>query len=74
MIQDNYVKLTEISKEYFNLSPETASRKASLGLLPVPAVRFSGTRQGPLFVARDALDKYIKEQAGKAAKLHARMA
>ena len=74
MIQDYYVKLTEISKEYFNLTPATASRKASLGLLPVPAVRFSGTRQGPLFVARDKLDEYVKAKAKEAAKLHNRMA
>ena len=41
---------SEVCEQYFGLSERIAQRKASLGLLPIPAFRLSGTRKGPLYV------------------------
>lgn len=54
-------------------SKPVALRKANLGCLPVPAFRLAGTRKGPLFVKRQALDAYIEEVAGRAEKINKHM-
>ena len=55
--------LNTVCAEYFGLSERIAQRKASLGLLPIPAFRLTGTRKGPLYVRKVDLDAHAKEIA-----------
>lgn len=41
---NDLIYLSEVCEQYFGLSERIAQRKASLGLLPIPAFRLSGTR------------------------------
>lgn len=70
---DTKLLLDDVCQEYFALSPKTAQRKASMGLLPVPAFRISGTKRGPLFVLQSHLDEHVKRQIEKAQKLNSSM-
>lgn len=65
--------LADICQEYFDITPRIAQRKASLGLLPVPAFRMSGTRKGPLYVKQSDLDAHEQRQYEKAQKLNSQM-
>jgi hypothetical protein len=65
--------LSDICGEYFGITERIAQRKASLGLLPVPAFRLSGTRKGPLYVLQSHLDEHVKREIEKAEKLNSKM-
>lgn len=67
------VLLSEVCQEYFGLTERIAQRKGSLGLLPVPAFRISGTRKGALYVLQSDLDAHVKSQYEKAQKLNSQM-
>jgi hypothetical protein len=67
------VLLSEICQEYFNLTERIAIRKASMGLLPVPAFRLTGTRKGPLYVRQQDLDDLVNREFEKAEKLNSQM-
>ena len=69
---NDLVELTEICK-LLGMKENIAKRKASLGLLPFPAFRISGTRKGPWMVKREELNAYIEREAEKAARLHLQM-
>lgn len=73
MSEDKRLLLDDICQEYFNITPRIAQRKASLGLLPVPAFRISGTRKGPLYVLQSDLDALVKRQYEKAERLNSQM-
>lgn len=70
---DTRLLLSDICEEYFGLSERIATRKASNGMLPVPAFRITGTRKGPLYVLRSHLDQHIQRQIEKAEKLNSQM-
>ena len=70
---NDLVLLTDICGEYFGLSERIAQRKASLGMLPVPAFRISGTRKGPYHVRKSDLEAHIQRQIEKAEALNCRM-
>ena len=70
---DTKLLLDEVCHEYFGLSHATAQRKASMGLLPVPAFRITGTRRGPLYVLQSHLEAHVNQQIEKAKKLNSRM-
>ena len=63
--------LSTVCAEYFGLSERIAQRKASMGLLPIPAFRLSGTRKGPLRKAD--LDAHILRQVERATQLNSQM-
>jgi hypothetical protein len=65
--------LSDICEEYFCITERIAQRKASLGMLPVPAFRVSGTRKGPLYIRQLDLDAFIQSQFEKARKLNSKM-
>jgi len=65
--------LAGVCEEYFGLSERVANRKASLGLLPIPAFRLSGTRKGALYVRKVDLDAHVQRQIEKAAALNEKM-
>ena len=73
MPNDTRLLLDDICQEYFNVTPRIAQRKASVGLLPVPAFRLSGTSKGPLYVLQSHLDEHVKHQIEKAQKLNSQM-
>src|SRR5450830_896274 len=73
MLSDDFVKLDEISGEYFGLSVTAARRKATLQTLPIPAIRLSNTRRGPLLVRRTDLEAYVANKVAAATKLHQQM-
>lgn len=73
MTDDKRLLLTDVCMEYFGLSERIATRKASNGLLPVPAFRLSGTRKGPLYVMQSDLEAHVQRQYEKAQKLNAQM-
>lgn len=66
MTEDKRLLLDDICQEYFQITPRIAQRKGSLGLLPVPAFRLSGTRKGPWYVHQSDLDAHIQRQYEKA--------
>lgn len=70
---DTKLLLDEVCHEYFGLSPATAQRKASMGLLPVPAFRITGTKRGPLYVLQSHLEAHVKRQIEKAERLNSSM-
>ena len=70
---DTKLLLDEVCQEYFGLSPTTAQRKASMGLLPVPAFRITGTKRGPLYVLQSHLEAHVNRQIEKAQKLNSSM-
>lgn len=70
---DTRLLLSDICEEYFGLSERIATRKASNGMLPVPAFRITGTRKGPLYVLQSHLDQHIQRQIEKAEKLNSQM-
>ena len=73
MTEEKRLLLDDICQEYFGITPRIAQRKASLGLLPVPAFRISGTRKGPLYVLQKDLDAHVQKQYNEAAKLNDQM-
>jgi len=73
MTEDKRLLLDDICQEYFQITPRIAQRKASMGMLPVPAFRLSGTRKGPLYVLQSDLDAHVKSQYEKAQKLNLQM-
>lgn len=73
MTEDKRLLLADICEEYFGVSERVATRKASNGLLPVPAFRMTGTRKGPLYVMQSDLDAHVQRQYEKAQKLNAQM-
>lgn len=73
MTEDTRLLLADICEEYFGLTERIATRKASNGLLPVPAFRLSGTRKGPLYVKLSDLEAHVQRQYEKAQKLNAQM-
>ncbi len=72
MIED-FLRLDEISEDYFSLQPHIARRKAALGTLPIPAFRLNNTRKGPLYVTKEALEAYVQSRIEGAGKLHRQM-
>jgi hypothetical protein len=73
MTEESRLLLVDICEEYFDITPRIAMRKASLGLLPVPAFRISGTRKGSLYVRKADLDTHIEKQYEKAQRLNSKM-
>ncbi len=73
MIDSNLIRLEEVCLKYFNVSPTVARRKGALGTLPVPAIRLSGTRKGPMYVRQTDLDKWVADRIANAEKLNTRM-
>ncbi|WP_342620827.1 hypothetical protein [Rhodoferax sp. GW822-FHT02A01] len=69
---DDLLLLSDICKD-LGLSDLVARRKASLGLLPVPAFRLSGTQKGPLYVRKADFEAHVKRQAERAAALNKKM-
>ncbi|WP_342617160.1 hypothetical protein [Rhodoferax sp. GW822-FHT02A01] len=69
---DDLLLLSSICGD-LGLSERIAQRKASLGLLPFPAFRLSGTRKGPLYVRKEDFDAHVKRQVEKAMKLNSTM-
>ncbi len=65
--------LSTVCAEYFGLSERIAQRKASMGLLPVPAFRLSGTRKGPLYIRKADLDAHVMRQVERATRLNSNM-
>lgn len=65
--------LSTVCAEYFGLSERIAQRKASMGLLPVPAFRLSGTRKGPLYIRKFDLDAHVSRQVERATQLNSNM-
>ena len=65
--------LNTVCAEYFGITERIAQRKASMGLLPIPAFRLSGTRKGPLYVRKADLDAHVNRQAEKASRLNSAM-
>ena len=72
-MSEELLLLAGVCEEYFGLSERVANRKASLGLLPIPAFRLSGTREGALYVRKVDLDAHIQRQIEKAIQLNSRM-
>lgn len=73
MTEEKRLLLSDICQEYFGITERIAQRKASMGLLPVPAFRLSGTRKGPLYVRQVDLDEHVKREYEKAQKLNSQM-
>ena len=65
--------LSDVCQDYFGITERIAQRKASMGLLPVPAFRLTGTRRGPLFVLQSDLDDHVERQRDKAKRLNLTM-
>lgn len=72
-MNDDLIYLSEVCEQYFGLSERIAQRKASLGLLPIPAFRLSGTRKGPLYIRKSDLDAHVQRQIDKATALNSKM-
>lgn len=70
---DKRLLLADVCMEYFGITERIATRKASNGMLPVPAFRLSGTRKGPLYVLQSHLDQHVQRQIEKAEKLNSQM-
>lgn len=70
MISDNFVKLDDISREYFGLGKSSALTKARLGTLPVPAVRLTDSQKAPWFAAKDVLEACVAICAGQVGVFH----
>ena len=66
-VMDKLVKLEDICKDLFGITPKIARRKAALGKLPVKAFRLSGSRKGPLYVLKDDVREYIESRGLKKA-------
>jgi hypothetical protein len=73
MTEDKRLLLADVCMEYFGITERIATRKASNGMLPVPAFRLSGTRKGPLYVRQVDLDAHIQREYEKAEKLNSQM-
>ena len=73
MTENKRLLLSEVCMEYFGITERIATRKASNGLLPVPAFRLTGTRKGPLYVMQSDLETHVQRQYEKAQKLNAQM-
>lgn len=73
MTEEKRLLLADICQEYFDITPRIAQRKASMGLLPIPAFRLTGTRKGPLYVRQQDLDAHVKREFEKAEKLNSQM-
>lgn len=67
------VFLADVCKDWFGLSERIAIRKATNGLLPIPAFRISGTRRGPFYVRRTDFDRHIERQIKAAEELNSKM-
>ena len=72
-MNEELLLLSDMCEKYFNLSERIAQRKASMGLLPIPAFRLSGTRKGPLYIRKSDLDQHVQNQIDKAQKLNSQM-
>jgi len=72
-MSEELLLLTDVCLKYFGVTERIAQRKASLGLLPVPAFRLTGTRKGPLYIRQSDLDLHIQNQIAKAQTLNSRM-
>ena len=53
------VPLLEISKQYLNLGPEQAARKAAAHELPFPAFHLTDSKKSPWMVKTSDLAKHI---------------
>jgi len=73
MTEEKRLLLSDICQEYFGITERIAQRKASMGLLPVPAFRLTGTRKGPLYVRQADLDDHVKREYEKAQRLNSQM-
>ena len=73
MTTDQKQLLSAVCQGYFGITERIAQRKASLGLLPVPAFRLSGTRKGPLYVKQSDLDAHEQREYDKAQRLNSQM-
>ena len=72
-MSEDLLLLKNVCTEMFGLSERIALRKASLGLLPVPAFRLSGTRKGPMYVRQCDLDSFVQRQVDQYNKLNSKM-
>ena len=72
-MNDELLLLKDVCSEYFGLTEGVAMRKASLGLLPVPAFRLSGTRKGPMYVRKCDLDTHVQRQVDDYNTLNSKM-
>lgn len=68
------VRLDEISKPLFGLTPELARRKAALGRLPVAAFRLNNIRKGPFMVRKADIDALVDQRSRRAAEFSAKVA
>lgn len=73
ILGDDMILLSDVAEPVFNLTERIAQRKASTNTLPIAAFRINGTRKGPLYVMRQDLEKWIKEQADRAKAQHLKM-
>lgn len=69
---DDLLLLSDVCKD-LGVSDLVARRKASLGTLPIPAFRVSGTRKGPLYVRKVDFDAHVQRQYAEAAELNQKM-
>lgn len=72
-MNEDIIKLEDVCEKYFTLSYQQARRKGTNGLLPIPVFRLSGTRKGPLYLRRAALDEWVADRIAKAEKLNWQM-
>lgn len=72
-MSDDLMLLKDVCAEYFGLSERIAQRKASMGLLPVPAFRLSGTRKGPMYIRKIDLNAHVQRQVQRATQLNSHM-
>lgn len=72
-MNNDLLLLSEVCTEYFGLSERIAQRKASMGLLPVPAFRLSGTRKGPLYIRKIDLNAHVDRQVQRATQINSHM-
>lgn len=72
-MMDDLLELDSVAKQYFNVSPKIARRKAALGQLPIPAFRLSGVRRGPFYVRKTVLDAWVDACSRRAEALSRQM-
>lgn len=61
-----YSPLETVAKEYLNLSPEVARRKANAQSLPWPVISADGNKKSPKFVSVSALAEWLDQIENKA--------
>lgn len=63
---NTHIPLETVAKEYLNLSPEVARRKANAQSLPWPVISADGNKKSPKFVSVSALAEWLDQIESKA--------